>query len=65
MTKAFSYLGLVMSLIFIIVGLAFPFYPPPALKLTGLQNTLLGIILVVYGGFRFYRAYTTLKKDKR
>ena len=65
MTKAFSYLGLVMSVIFMIVGLIFPFYPPPYLRLSGLQNTLMGIILVVYGGFRFYRAYTNLKKEKR
>ena len=65
MTKALSYLGLAMSLFFIIMGLVIPFYPPPALRLSGLQYTLLGVILVVYGGFRFSRAYRTLKKDKR
>ena len=63
MDKAFAYSGLVMSLIFIIFGVVIPFNPPAILQGWNSWNLwLLGFVLILYGVFRFWRAFKTLKR---
>lgn len=62
MTKFTTYLGFVMSVIFFVLGLYFLRYEIHLFAgEPSYTHYLVGIILVVYGIFRFYRAFKQLK----
>lgn len=50
---------MVMGAFFTVMGIVIPFYPPPLLTKAGYTEYLwlIGFVLIVYGIFRFYRAY--------
>jgi len=56
--KFFRYFSLVMTLIYPVVGLLLYFSRPDQIAMVD-QNTkkIVGIILILYGIFRFYRTY--------
>ena len=56
--KIFRYFSLVMTLIYPVVGLLLYFSRPDQIAMVD-QNTkkIVGIILILYGIFRFYRTY--------
>ena len=66
--KVAAYIGLAMGLLFTILGLIMPFYPPAQIEKAFTQWGLgdgamyiLAVILVAYGLFRFSRSYKILK----
>ncbi|MEM6265691.1 MAG: C4-dicarboxylate ABC transporter [Bacteroidota bacterium] len=63
--KVSAYLGMFMGLFFAGMGFVLPVYPPASLKGSLSPNMfyVLGFLLVVYGIFRFYRAYNQLKRS--
>lgn len=66
MSKFVAFLGIGMSVFFVIMGVVIPLYPPSMLShLPSWQLTLIGFILIMYGIFRFTRAYKLLKKQNQ
>ncbi len=62
MNKAFAYTSLIMSIVFVVMGGLVSFHPQGMyLGLSQNQRYIIGFILLVYGIFRFYRAYKVLK----
>jgi hypothetical protein len=50
-------LGLLLVIMYIILGSFFLFYYEVPLKLTNNQRSAFGILLYVYAAYRFYRIY--------
>jgi len=63
--KFFRYFSLVMTLIYPVVGLLLYFSRPDQIAMVD-QNTkkIVGILLILYGIFRFYRNYRTSFKNR-
>ncbi len=64
--KFTTILGFVMSLVFVTMGVLFLIYKIKLFSLTEPEyvSYLMGGILIVYGFFRFYRAYTQYQELK-
>jgi hypothetical protein len=56
-TKFIKYFSLVMTLLYPALGLYLIFSSPEQIHLDPTLKKTLGGILIVYGAFRFYRAY--------
>lgn len=56
-------MGLVMGIVYLILGLLFIFYPPFLSQFTPMQKILAGVFLALYAIFRFYRVYTIYTKE--
>jgi hypothetical protein len=65
MTKPVAILSMVMSLLFMFLGVLIPLRPHGIFSgLPRYMHFLIGFVLIIYGIFRFYRAYNMLKKDQ-
>lgn len=63
--KVGAIISLVMSIIFIVLGIIIPFYPPPRFAEFGIKGGMLyvvAVLLISYGLFRLNRAYRLLKQ---
>lgn len=66
MQKAFAYSSIIMSIVFIVMGGLIAFYPDGLyLGLDQNYRYIIAFILLVYGIFRFYRAYKVLKPNNK
>jgi hypothetical protein len=68
-TRTFAYIGLVMGTIFVLMGIAVIALPPEQLDdrlaSSGIPSYLLGFVVILYGGFRLYRAKRMLDAFNR
>jgi hypothetical protein len=62
--KALKYFTLAMTLVYPVVGLFLYFSRPHQIALPAQTKMILGIMLVLYGIFRFYRTYQKYFKHR-
>lgn len=62
--KVLKYFSLVMTLVYPAVGLLLYYSRPDQIALPAQTKMLLGIMLVIYGIFRFYRTYLKYFKSR-
>ncbi|RMG18652.1 MAG: hypothetical protein D6730_22560 [Bacteroidetes bacterium] len=65
MNKTFAYTSIIMSIAFVVMGALVAFHPNGLyLNLDQNYRYLIGFVLLVYGIFRFYRAYKVIRPNK-
>lgn len=65
MQKSFYYISLFMGSLFVIMGCVVQIVPPPMMKEPSYAKHMFGIALLLYGGFRLFRAYRGIQRFKR
>jgi|GEM_PF-2215489 len=65
MRNLFIYLGIIMGIVFLVFGVLMFIVPPDMLKdWSPTARMIMGIGIIIYGGFRIYRSIKMLKDSK-
>ena len=64
MLKPFMYMGFAMGVFFAFFGVAVFLNPPDGFNNNFIPPNILGVLIFLYGGYRFYRSYLIYKKLK-